>query len=111
MNSSRLVFRVQPAGLGVDHLSETSATRWATDEETGCEYDTSEPILADGLHVFLNAAEAKELNEGVGYGDEVVVLAVTHHWYNGDVEGVCIDGSRARIVARIPHANFRPEEF
>lgn len=91
---SRRFFRVQPAGLGLDHRSETSSGE-----------------VADGLHVFHNANEAESLSEGIGYGDEVVVLEADNCWPNGDVEGVCVDGAHARIVARIPHAEFRASEW
>jgi hypothetical protein len=97
----RRYFRVQPPGLGLNHRSETSN-------------DT----LADGLHVFLHAHEAESLSEwGVPRGGtpseplEVVVLEADRHWPNGDVEGVCVDGARALVVARIPHESFRAAEW
>lgn len=90
----RRYYRVQPAGLGLDHRSECS------DES-----------LSDGLHVFLNAVEAESLSEGIGYGDEVVIVEAQRHWSNGDVEGVCVDGVEARIVARVAHAEFRAKEW
>lgn len=95
MGAATRYYRVQPAGLGLDHRSETSAGE-----------------LADGLHVFLNATEAEQPDVSPeAYGDEVVVLEAEHHWANGDVEGVCVDGSTARIVARIPHTEFRASDW
>lgn len=94
----RRYYRVQSPGLSLDHQSETSA-----DE------------IADGLHVFLNAHEAESLSEWggsiFGAGLEVIVLEADRHWPNGDVEGVCVDGSAARVVARIPHESFRAAEW
>jgi hypothetical protein len=92
--AKRRYYRVQPSGLGLDHRSETSSGE-----------------TADGLHVFLNAGEAESLSEGIGYGDEVVVLEAERHWASGDVEGVCVDGAAAQIVARVPHAEFRASEW
>lgn len=93
--TTRKYFRIQPAGLGIDHLSETSA---------------EEP--AEGLHVFLNASEVESPDvPPENYGDEVLVIEADHHWSNGDVEGVCIDGKRARIARRIPLADFRASEW
>lgn len=90
----RHYYRVQPAGMGLDHRSETSNGE-----------------IADGLHVFLNAHEAESLSEGIGYGDEVVILEAERHWANGDVEGVCVDGAKATVVARISHAEFRAADW
>lgn len=82
-------YRIQPAGLGL----------------TGHRSETSSGELADGLHVFASACEA--VNPDVGQlhraeylGDEVVELEAPAHWDNGDVEGVCVDPSDARIVRR-----------
>ena len=117
MATTRRYFRVQPAGLGLDHRSETSACEMETvvDEELGeIEVPTDRPVLADGLHVFLNANEAESLNESPALrldSPEVVVIEADHHWENEDVEGVCIDGSKARIVARVPHSEFRAAEW
>ncbi len=93
---SRRYYRIQPRGLGLDHRSETSCGE-----------------LADGLHVFLNAGEAESLSEGIpaAYGDEVVILEADHDWENGDVEGVCIDGAKARVIARVPWTEFRAADW
>src|SRR5690606_8688415 len=88
-------FRIQPAGLELDHRSETSNGE-----------------LADGLHVFELAHQVAAPDvPAENYGDEVVVLEADAWWPNGDVEGVCVDGSKARIVARVPLAEFRPVEW
>lgn len=92
--TERLYFRVQPAGLGLNHRSETSSGE-----------------LADGLHVFVNPGEAESLSEGIGYGDEVVVLKAPRHWSNGDAEGVEVNGAKASVLARIPHAEFRASDW
>jgi hypothetical protein len=77
-------YRIQPAGLGLDHLSETSV---------------DEP--ADGLHVFDSILQTFATDGPIeAYGDEVVVIEADRHWANGDVEGVCVDGARANVVAR-----------
>lgn len=91
-----LFFRLQPSGLGIDHLSETSSGE-----------------LADGLHVFVGAHEVVRLDAlpPEWYGDEVVVIEANHFWPNDDVEGVCIDGAQARVVARIPFSEFNPDEW
>jgi hypothetical protein len=92
---ARYYFRIQPAGLGLDHMSETSAGE-----------------IADGLHVFVNPGEVESPDAPpAAYGDEVVVLEAERHWANGDVEGVCVDGSKARIVARVPWSEFRAVDW
>lgn len=78
-------YRIQPAGLGLDHNSESSNG------------------VVHGVDVFeypldtLNTDASRE-----SYGDEVVVIEAAEHWANGDVEGVRIDGRGATVVARYP---------
>jgi len=108
-------FRIQPAGLGLDHRSETSAfvTETVVDADS-CEreVETLRSALADGLHVFATAEELLSTDvPAQSYGDEVVVLEAERHWANGDVEGVCVDGSKARVVARIPLEKFRAGDW
>jgi hypothetical protein len=87
---SRCYFRIQPAGLTTAHLSETSSGE-----------------LADGLHVFvyLHQVWAPDCM-ATGYGDEVLILSAERHWANGDVEGVCVDGASAVVVARYSLGEF-----
>lgn len=88
-------YRLQPAGLGIDHRSE------ASDGER-----------ADGLHVLTSPTQLDCLDcPFEAYGDEVVVIEADRHWSHGDVEGVCIDGAVATIVARVPLAEFRIEDW
>lgn len=88
---TRRYFRIQPAGLDLNHLSETSSGD-----------------LADGLHVFwvLHQVLSPDTGNPGDYGEEVVILEADHQWPNNDVEGVCVDGATARLVARIPLAKF-----
>lgn len=93
-DAGRLYYRVQPRGMGTVHRSETSTGK-----------------KANGLHVFSNPSEAESLSEGIGYGDEAVVLSARGHRPNHDVEGVEIDGGKARVVARIPHSEFKARDW
>ena len=87
---TRRYFRIQPAGLGLDHLSETSSGE-----------------LADGLHVFWMVHQVLRPDVPTkDYGNEIVVLEADYQWDNGDVEGVCIDGSAAKVVARYSLEQF-----
>jgi hypothetical protein len=114
---TRRYFRIQPAGLGLDHRSETSLEEVETDvDEDGYEYQipTGRQVLADGLHVFANASEVESggyESDASRYGDEVVVIEAARDWPNGDAEGVCIDGSKATIVARVPVKKFRAKDW
>lgn len=96
----RVVFRVQPRGKSLEHRSETS-----------------EGNLDDGLHVFANPGEVEYL-DGMGhmgkrnpYGDEVVVVATKRTRPNSDVEGVKIDGSSSRVLARVPYEKFVAKDW
>lgn len=85
-----IYYRIQPAGLGIDHASEDSAGDRAS------------------LHVLTSPSSVFNMDlEPEGYGDEVVVIEADRHWDNGDVEGVAIDGRRARVVGRIPIDEYR----
>lgn len=78
-------YRIQPAGLGIRHRSETSV------EE-----------LAEGLHVFDEPWETLRTDSSVDfYGDEVVVISAPGHRPTDDVEGVEIDFRKAKIVDRM----------
>lgn len=84
-----LVYRIQPAGLDLNHQSEDSSGE------------------CNSLHVFDSASAAIHCEEcPTVYGDEVVEIEVPRVWDNGDVEGVACDGSEARIVRR-----FALDEF
>lgn len=76
-------YRIQPAGLGLNHESEDSAGE------------------CNSLHVFDSMAATLNC-EGrpTDYGDEVVEIEAPRSWENGDVEGVAINPATARIVAR-----------
>ena len=77
-------YRIQPAGLGIDHRSETS-----------------DGSLSVGLHVFQYAGAVACIDGPLSYyGDEVVEIEAPGHWDNGDVEGVEIDPSEATILRR-----------
>lgn len=84
-----LVYRIQPAGLGLNHKSE--------DSNGDCLH----------LHVFPSAYEAIHC-EGhpADYGDEVVEIEVACTWDNGDVEGVACNGKNAVIVRRFTLNDF-----
>lgn len=83
------VYRIQPAGMELNHLSE----------------DSNGDSLH--LHVFDSAYAAIHCEEcPTTYGDEVVEIEVDRAWDNGDVEGVACDGSKAVIVRR-----FTLDEF
>lgn len=88
---TRRYFRIQPAGLGLDHRSETSNGE-----------------LADGLHVFwyVHQALRPDGSSPKRYGNEIVIVEASREWPNDDVEGVCIDGKESRVVARIPTDKF-----
>ncbi len=83
--------RIQPAGLSLRHRSETSNDSAAT-----------------GLHVFRFLHQVRSPDTGTpgDYGDEVILLRAPRHWANGDVEGVCVKGSTAKVVARFPLRAF-----
>ena len=84
-----LVYRIQPAGSGINHTSE----------------DSNGDRLH--LHVFDSAYAAIHCEEcPTRYGDEVVEIEVDRTWGNGDVEGVACDGSNAVIIRR-----FTLDEF
>lgn len=78
-----LYYRIQPAGLGLNHLSHAS--------------DGSQT----GLHVFQYGWETycTDVHREM-YGDEIVVIEAPEHEDHGDVEGVQIDPRLARIVRR-----------
>lgn len=84
-----LVYRIQPAGMGINHKSE--------DSNGGCL----------SLHVF-DSPQAAINCEGCPtvYGDEVVEIEVGRVWDNGDVEGVACDPAEAIIARR-----FTLDEF
>src|SRR5690606_21990695 len=81
-----LYYRIQPAGLGLNHLSEASDG------------------TATGLHVFQYGWETYSTDvHREMYGDEIVVIEAPEHEDHGDVEGVQIPAARipdARIVRR-----------
>lgn len=82
-------YRLQPAGLGLDHDSESSEG------------------MRSGLDVFRRPSETLHLDGmASAYGDEVVVIEGDASWSNGDVEGVRINGNTARIVARYPWSTW-----
>lgn len=57
----------------------------------------------EALHVFKYPTDTFNLDGDLTrYGNEVVVIEGGSCWPNGDVEGVAIDGTTARIVARWP---------
>lgn len=88
--TTQTYYRIQPAGLSLDHDSESSAGE------------------AHGLDVFESAFETTRTDCGYrAYGDEVVVIEGGASWANGDVEGVRIDGRAAKIVARYPVSVWR----
>lgn len=81
-------YRIQPAGLGIDHRSECS-----------------DGSIADGLHVFITPHETLcDSRDWIrtAYGDEIVVIEAAEHYANGDAEGNEIDPVMAQVVARIP---------
>lgn len=80
----RLYYRIQPKGKGIDHKSE----------------DSNNETL--NLHVFTEPRQTLR-PDGYrnDYGSEVVVIASDGHDDNGDVEGVGIDGSKAKIIGRM----------
>lgn len=83
-------FRIQPSGLGLSHRSETSSGE-----------------LDRGLHVFWLLHQVRRPDvPAEDYGNEVVILYAPRSWANGDVEGVSVDGSSARVVARYPLSRF-----
>ena len=84
-----LVYRIQPKGADLNHLSE----------------DSNGDRLH--LHVFESAYAAIHCEEcPTRYGNEVAEIEVDRTWDNGDVEGVACDGSKAVIVRR-----FTLDEF
>jgi hypothetical protein len=96
MMTMQTFWRVQPSGLGVDHYSETSSGE-----------------RADGLHVLDDERRVLSLDCGTSlrmarraYGDEIVEIEAPRAWDNGDVEGVCVDPTEARIVTRYTWAQF-----
>ncbi len=84
-----MVYRIQPAGLGVNHKSEDSN--------------------GDRLHLHVFPSEYATIHcEGnpSDYGDEVVEIDVDDTWDNGDVEGVACDPANAVIVRRFTLNDF-----
>jgi hypothetical protein len=78
-------YRIQPAGLGIKHRSETS-----TEE------------LAEGLHVFEEPWQTLTTDVPARYyGDEVVVISAPGHRSTDDVEGVEIDHRTAKVIDRM----------
>jgi len=87
--TNMLVYRIQPAGLGLNHNSE--------DSNGDCLH----------LHVFDSAYAAIHCEEcPTVYGDEVVEIEVDRVWDNGDVEGVACNGTNATIVRRFTLDDF-----
>ena len=86
-----LYYRIQPAGLDISgHRSEAS--------------DDTLPV---GIDVFRSAIDTLCTDVGAQvYGNEVLVIDAAEHWDNGDVEGVRIDPSSARVVARFSFAQW-----
>lgn len=83
------VFRIQPAGMDLNHQSE--------DSNGECLH----------LHVFPSAYAAIHCEEcPTCYGDEVVEIEVDRTWDNGDVEGVACNGANAVIVRRFTLNDF-----
>ena len=84
-----LVYRIQPAGLGINHNSE----------------DSNGDSLH--LHVFPSAYAAIHCEGNPSdYGDEVVEIEVDRTWDNGDVEGVACNSANAVIVRRFTLNEF-----
>lgn len=82
-------FRIQPSGLDASHLSEDSSGEAAS------------------LHVFDSVRATIFCSElPTVYGDEVVEIEAPRCWDNGDVEGVAIDPTKAKIVARYTLRDF-----
>lgn len=82
-------FRIQPAGLGIDHKSEDS------NGDRISLHVFNDPVSLWGLDVSFSS-----------YGDEIVIIDGGDCWDNGDVEGVAIDGSAAHVVARMTLSQF-----
>jgi len=84
-------WRVQPRGRQiVRHYSQTSIGD-----------------VADGLHVVDDPIQILNLDVGQtlrlvkrAYGNEIVEIESPESWESGDVEGVVIDPTRSRVVAR-----------
>lgn len=84
-------YRVQPAGLGADHTSETSNGR------------------SNWLHVVETPAQVFGLDAGLSYGaenPEIIEIYAPGHRQNGDVEGVEINPKKAVVGRR-----WAPEDF
>jgi hypothetical protein len=82
-------FRIQPAGLGISHLSEDSSG------------------MATCLHVFNDAVSLWNLDVDIShYGDEIVIIEAPHYWDHGDVEGVAINPDAAMLVERLTIPEF-----
>lgn len=89
-----IYFRIQPAGMTLEHLSEDSAGELSS------------------LHVFETPYETIHCAElPTVYGDEVVEIEAERHWENGDVEGVAINPSHAKIIRRWTLDDFASEYF
>jgi hypothetical protein len=63
--------------------------------------------MADGLHVVDDPRQILNLDVGQtlrlvkrAYGNEIVEIESPESWESGDVEGVVIDPTRSRVVAR-----------
>jgi len=81
-------YRVQPAGLGLDHHSASSR-------------DIAEDTETPGVDVFLSAWQVWNTDGFLAdYGDEVIEIEAPKSWDNGDVEGVRVEPSQARITRR-----------
>lgn len=95
----RIVFRVQPKGKGLKHRSELSSGE-----------------LDSGPHVYVNPNEVEYL-DGMShaaeqfYGDEVAVIATKKVRANADVEGMVIDPSKSRVIARVPYREYRAADW
>ena len=98
-------YRIQPAGLGVDHRSEATgddAPSYGIDA-----FGSVEGLVgADGI--TFRSSDRELL--GSNYGDEVLVLECPDEetWDNQDFEGCRLDPEHVTIVARIPLAGFWP---
>jgi hypothetical protein len=82
-------YRIQPAGLGLDHQSATSngTSGWLH-------------VFQTPAHVFGTEGHPKD------YGDEVVEIEAPKHRDNGDVEGVEVNPKASRISRRWPVSEF-----
>lgn len=82
-NRMEKFYRIQPAGKGIDHTSETSSGE------------------SDWLHVFSSAWQVWNTDGNIeDYGDEVVEIEAPRFRDNGDVEGCEVNPVESTLTRR-----------